>query len=92
MRTLRFSGYLAPLVADVGVAGLWRLMQRLDELRAMRILIVPAGMDAALPSVIGGLVPCVVIAVPAPLATEWRQAGRPRCTPSWPVVRRASSP
>ncbi len=64
LRTLRFNGWDAPLVADVGVAGLWRLMRRLDELRAMRVLIVAAGMDAALPSVVGGLVPGVVIAVP----------------------------
>ena len=39
-------------------------MRRIDELAAMRVLIVAAGMDAALPSVIGGLVPGVVIAVP----------------------------
>ena len=63
-RTLRFNGHDATLIADVGVAGLWRLMRRLDELRAMRVLIVAAGMDAALPSVIGGLVPGVIIAVP----------------------------
>ncbi len=64
VRTLRFNGWDAPMVADVGVAGLWRLMRRLDELRAVRVLIVAAGMDAALPSVIGGLVPGVIIAVP----------------------------
>ena len=63
-RTLRFSGHDAALVADVGVAGLWRLMRRLDELRAMRVLIVAAGMDAALPSVIGGLFGGVIVAVP----------------------------
>ena len=63
-RTLRFNGRDAPLIADVGVAGLWRLMRRLDELRRMRVLIVAAGMDAALPSVIGGLVAGVIIAVP----------------------------
>jgi NCAIR mutase (PurE)-related protein len=64
LRTLRFSGVEALFAADIGVAGLWRLMSRLDELRRMRILIVAAGMDAALPSVIGGLVPGVIIAVP----------------------------
>ena len=64
VRTLAFNGLAAPLIADVGVAGLWRLMRRLDELRAARVLIVAAGMDAALPSVIGGLVPGVIIAVP----------------------------
>ncbi len=63
-RTLRFSGYEVPLIADVGVAGLWRLMRRIDELRQVKVLIVAAGMDAALPSVIGGLVPGVIIAIP----------------------------
>ena len=63
-RTLRFNGQDAVMIADVGVAGLWRLMQRLDALRAMPVLIVAAGMDAALPSVIGGLVRGVIIAVP----------------------------
>ena len=64
MRTLRFNGHDAALVADVGVAGLWRLLRRVDELRAMRVVIVAAGMDAALPSVLGGLLPGVIIAVP----------------------------
>ena len=63
-RTLRFNGHDATLVADVGVAGLWRLMRRLDELRRMPVLIVAAGMDAALPSVLGGLVGGVIVAVP----------------------------
>ena len=64
VRTLAFQGCGALLVADVGVAGLWRLMRRVEELRDMRVVIVAAGMDAALPSVIGGLVGGVVIAVP----------------------------
>ena len=48
----------------MGVAGLWRLLDRIDEIRAYPVVIVVAGMDAALPSVVGGLVPGVVIAVP----------------------------
>lgn len=64
MRTLAFQGHEARLVADVGVAGLWRLLRRIEELRDMPVLIVAAGMDAALPSVVGGLVAGVVIAVP----------------------------
>ncbi len=63
-RTLRFNGHNTTLVADVGVAGLWRLMRRLEELRRMPVLIVAAGMDAALPSVLGGLVGGVIVAVP----------------------------
>lgn len=64
VRTLRFHGEAALPVADVGVAGLWRLLARIEELRAMQVLIVAAGMDAALPSVIAGLVPGTVIGVP----------------------------
>ncbi|MDQ2804843.1 MAG: nickel pincer cofactor biosynthesis protein LarB [Pseudomonadota bacterium] len=64
LRTLAFNGRGARLIADVGVAGLWRLLSRAEELRGFRVVIVAAGMDAALPSVVGGLVPGVVIAVP----------------------------
>ena len=64
LRTLAFQGREAELIADVGVAGLWRLLRRLNELRSARVVIVVAGMDAALPSVLGGLVGGVVIAVP----------------------------
>jgi NCAIR mutase (PurE)-related protein len=49
---------------DVGVAGLHRLTSRLAELRRARVLVVVAGMDGALPSVVGGLVAAPVIAVP----------------------------
>ena len=63
-RTLRYYGYSAAEFSDVGVAGLWRLMDRIHEIRENPIVIVAAGMDAALPSVVGGLVPGIVIAVP----------------------------
>jgi len=49
---------------DVGVAGLHRLFDRLDLLFQARALVVVAGMEGALPSVVGGLVACPVIAVP----------------------------
>lgn len=49
---------------DVGVAGLHRLFDNLDRLRAASVLIVVAGMEGALPSVIGGLVDRPIIAVP----------------------------
>ena len=63
-RTLAYHGHASVEIGDVGVAGLWRLMARIDEIRAYPIVIVTAGMDAALPSVVGGLVPGLVIAVP----------------------------
>jgi NCAIR mutase (PurE)-related protein len=51
-------------VCDVGVAGLHRLMTHLDLLRSARAIIVVAGMEGALPSVVGGLVGKPIIAVP----------------------------
>ncbi len=49
---------------DVGVAGLHRLLAHTDELMSARVIVAVAGMEGALPSVIGGLVDCPVIAVP----------------------------
>ena len=63
-RTLEFYDYDALEVHDVGVAGLWRITERLEELRQCKIIICVAGMDAALPTVLGGLVSSVLIAVP----------------------------
>ena len=62
--TAGLMGQEAALLADVGVAGLHRLLARLPEIRAARVLVVVAGMDAALPSVVAGLVSAPVIAVP----------------------------
>lgn len=49
---------------DVGVAGLHRLLGHADELARARVIVAVAGMEGALPSVIGGLASCPVIAVP----------------------------
>ena len=49
---------------DVGVAGLHRLLAHADELSRARVVVAVAGMEGALPSVVGGLVSCPVIAVP----------------------------
>ncbi len=57
-------GNKVELIADVGVAGLHRLLAASEALRAARVLIVIAGMEGALPSVVGGLVARPVIAVP----------------------------
>lgn len=64
IRTLQFNGIGATVVFDVGVAGLWRLLKRVEDLRCHPIIIAVAGMDAALPTVLGGLVPGCLIAVP----------------------------
>lgn len=52
------------MIVDVGVAGLHRLLARLDDVFAAEAIIVVAGMEGALPSVIGGLTSCPVVAVP----------------------------
>lgn len=51
-------------VADVGVAGIHRLFGHMDVIRQARVIVVCAGMEGALPSAVGGLVSCPVIAVP----------------------------
>ncbi len=60
------SAYGNPVerLTDVGVAGIHRLLQRTDVLRSAAVVIVVAGMEGALPSVVGGLVAAPVIAVP----------------------------
>ncbi len=60
----RRFGNEVDVIADVGVAGIHRLLAANDLLRASRVLIVVAGMEGALPSVVGGMVDKPVIAVP----------------------------
>ena len=61
---LRCHGVGSELVLDVGVAGLHRLLGRLEQLRSAAVLIVCAGMEGALPTVVAGLLPQPVIGVP----------------------------
>ena len=63
-RTLAFNKIGSKLIFDVGVAGLWRLTSRIEEIKTYPIIIAIAGMDAAIVSVLGGLVSSVLIAVP----------------------------
>ncbi|MCM3661558.1 nickel pincer cofactor biosynthesis protein LarB [Georgenia satyanarayanai] len=62
--TARYLGRRTELVVDVGVAGLHRVLGHLDLLRSARVVVVAAGMDGALPSVVAGLVSAPVVAVP----------------------------
>jgi NCAIR mutase (PurE)-related protein len=62
--TARVMGAAVELTADVGVAGIHRLLRHREKLASADVVIVVAGMDGALPSVVGGLVDCPVIAVP----------------------------
>ena len=62
--TAEIMGNAVQRIADVGVAGIHRLLDCLPVLRAARVLVVVAGMEGALPSVVAGLVDTPVIAVP----------------------------
>ncbi|MGC2660366.1 MAG: nickel pincer cofactor biosynthesis protein LarB [Bryobacteraceae bacterium] len=62
--TAETMGNTVDAICDVGVAGIHRLLHQRERLVRARVAIVCAGMEGALPSVVGGLVPCPVIAVP----------------------------
>jgi hypothetical protein len=62
--TARALGCEVSLLADVGVAGIHRLLRHRAQFSDADAIVVVAGMDGALPSVVGGLVDCPVVAVP----------------------------
>jgi NCAIR mutase (PurE)-related protein len=62
-------GQRTELICDVGVAGLHRLLGHTQKLQNANVIIVVAGMEGALASVVGGLVSCPVIAVPTSIGT-----------------------
>ena len=62
--TARLLGAHVEMISDVGVAGLHRLLKQIDKIRCAHVVIVVAGMEGALPSVIGGLIDKPIIAVP----------------------------
>lgn len=62
--TAEFLGNKVIRLYDVGVAGVHRLLAHEEELRSAQVVVAVAGMEGALPSVVGGLVSCPVIAVP----------------------------
>lgn len=74
--TLEALGYPARTFFDVGVAGLHRLQAILPELKACPALIVCAGMEGALPSVVAGLVDSPLIAVPTSVGAGVSEGGR----------------
>jgi len=63
-RTLRHAGEASSMFMDVGLAGIWRVMERIETIAKHPVVIVVAGMDAALPTVVGGLVGSIIFAVP----------------------------
>lgn len=62
--TMEVMGTVPLRIFDVGVAGIHRLFGNLEQIMDARAIVCCAGMEGALPSVVGGLVPCPVIAVP----------------------------
>ena len=62
--TAWFLGARVERLHDVGVSGLHRLLAARDQLQGARVIVVVAGMEGALPSVVGGLVSCPLVAVP----------------------------
>jgi hypothetical protein len=73
---LACHGVASDLILDVGVAGLHRLLSRLDGLGLYRVLIVCAGMEGALPTVVAGLLPQPVIGVPVSVGYGVSKGGR----------------
>ena len=64
VETLRWMGFAPGFITDVGVAGPYRLLGHIQRLRRASVVVVVAGMEGALASVMGGLVQCPIIAVP----------------------------
>ncbi len=75
-RTLAFNAVASTSFIDVGVAGLWRLTACLDALRRFPVIVAVAGMEAALPTVLGGLVPGLIVAVPTSVGYGVAEGGR----------------
>ncbi|MEM9224737.1 MAG: nickel pincer cofactor biosynthesis protein LarB [Pseudomonadota bacterium] len=75
-RSLAFFGYNAPIVADVGVAGIWRLEARIHDIESHAVVIAVAGMEGALFSVLGGLIAQPIIAVPTSNGYGVAQGGK----------------
>lgn len=63
--TLAFLGTSAKRYNDIGIAGIHRLLSKVEELKQFKTLIVVAGFEGALPTAVGGLLPQPIIAVPA---------------------------
>ena len=75
-RTLQYLGIRYAVFEDCGVAGLWRLIERLDEINPFSAVIVIAGLDAALASVLGGLTPKPIFGVPTSVGYGIARAGK----------------
>ena len=74
--SLKYLGVETDKIQDVGVAGIHRLMSRLEDIKSFDVLIVVAGFEGALPTAIGGLVPQPIIAVPTSVGTGVAHDGK----------------
>ena len=75
-RTLHYLGVRHTVYEDNGVAGLWRLSERMDAIAGHDVVIIVAGLDAALASVMGGLSPRPLFAVPTSVGYGMADGGR----------------
>lgn len=75
-RTLHYLGIAHEVYEDVGVAGLWRLTERIEDINRHDAIIVVAGLDAALASVLGGLTPKPLFGVPTSVGYGMAEHGK----------------
>lgn len=75
-RTLEYLGIRHKTFEDCGAAGLWRLTQRLEEINSFDVIITVAGMDAALATILGGLTPRPLFAVPTSVGYGVAEGGK----------------
>ena len=61
---LNLHGIKTKLLIDIGVAGIHRLLERLEEIKSAKVVIACAGMEGALPTVLAGLIPQPIIGLP----------------------------
>lgn len=74
--TLSFLGYPAKHFGDIGIAGIHRLLGKVEELKRFKVLIVVAGFEGALPTAVGGLLAQPIIAVPASVGYGVAEGGQ----------------
>lgn len=74
--SLLYVGRKAKRFQDIGVAGVHRLLNNIEELKKFKVLVVVAGFEGALPTVVGGLLPQPIIAVPASVGYGIGEGGK----------------
>ena len=80
VRTLQYMGVKSLVFEDNGVAGLWRLTKNLEQIQTAQVVIVVAGLDAALASILGGLTGKPIFAVPTSVGYGMAEQGKAALT------------